>query len=256
MIGTRTIDINCDIGEGYGRWRMPHDNALMGVVTSVNIAAGFHAGDPAIIRSTVSTAIANDLNLGVHVALPDLLGFGRREMAVTPTEIHDYCTYQIGAVAAFIRAAGGTLTHVKPHGALYAMASRDGAVAEAIAVATAEFQPGLRLLLLDAKCGSAVEKHGVELVTEGFPELQYADDGTLILEREKTEWEPSEVAARAVDMVINGVVKAQSGRSLNVDVRTICIHSDAPNAIDVAERVVSTLQGNNVQISKFLGSSA
>ena len=246
-----TIDVNCDIGEGYGRWRMPHDAALMGVVTSVNVAAGFHAGDPTIIRSTVKTAVANGLDIGVHVALPDLLGFGRREMAVTPTEVHDYCTYQIGAVAAFVRAAGGTLSHVKPHGALYAMASRTPELAEAIAAATAEFQPGLRLFLLNGTTRAAVEKHSVELVTEGFPELNYADDGSLILEREKSDWEPDVVAARAVDMVVNGRVESKSGAPLSVDVQTICIHSDAQNALQVAQRVVATLKDNGVRVAKL-----
>jgi len=246
-----TIDVNCDIGEGYGRWHMPHDAALMNVVTSVNIAAGFHAGDPTIIRSTVDTAISNGLNLGVHVALPDLLGFGRREMSVTPREVHDYCTYQIGAVAAFVKAAGGTLTHIKPHGALYAMASRTPAIAGAIASAAAEFQSDLRVFLLNDQCRHAIEDRGVELVIEGFPELNYADDGALILERDKKEWDPALVAARAVDMVLNHVVRTQSGVSLNVNVRTICIHSDAQNALQTALQVVRALQDHNVQVAQL-----
>ena len=251
MTDQHTIDINCDIGEGYGRWRMPHDNDLMDIVTSVNIAAGFHAGDPTIIRSTVKTAVANGLDIGVHVALPDLLGFGRREMAVSATEVQDYSTYQIGAVAAFVHAAGGTISHVKPHGALYAMASKDPALAGAIAAATAQFQTGLRLFLLNDQTRSAVEQHRVELVTEGFPELNYADDGTLILEREKTAWEPSVVAARAVDMVVHHRLQTRSGATRQVHVRTICIHSDAENAVQIAQRVVDDLRANSVRTAKL-----
>jgi hypothetical protein len=136
------IDLNCDIGEGFGRWRMPYDAELMELVTTVSIAAGFHAGDPTIIRATVDKAVAEGLDLGVHVALPDLLGFGRRAMAISPAELRDYGTYQIGAVAAFVRVAGGVLTHVKPHGALYVMASRDPELADAIALAISEHDPG------------------------------------------------------------------------------------------------------------------
>ncbi len=246
-----TVDVNCDIGEGFGRWRMPNDNALMDIVTSVNVAAGFHAGDPTIMRATVNYAISKGLDIGAHVALPDLQGFGRREMSVTPAEVQDYCTYQIGAVAAFVTAAGGTLTHVKPHGALYSMASRDPEVAGAVAAATAEFGRGLCVFLLNDRCRSAVEDQGVELVTEGFPELNYADDGTLVLEREKAEWEPAVVADRAVDMVVNHAVRTQSGTSLHVDVRTICIHSDARNAVQVAQQVITDLTNNNVLVARL-----
>ncbi|MGS0685343.1 LamB/YcsF family protein [Nakamurella sp. GG22] len=246
-----TVDINCDIGEGFGRWRMPNDNALMDIVTSVNVAAGFHAGDPTIMRATVNYAISRGLDIGAHVALPDLLGFGRREMSVTPAEVQDYCTYQIGAVAAFVTAAGGTLTHVKPHGALYSMASRDPEVAGAVAAATAEFGRGLCVFLLNDRCRPAVEDQGVELVTEGFPELNYADDGTLVLEREKAEWEPAVVAGRAVDMVLNHAVRTESGASLHVDVRTICIHSDARNAVQVAQQVITDLTNNNVLVARL-----
>ena len=119
------MDLNCDIGEGFGRWRRPYDAELMELVTTASVAAGFHAGDPTVIRSTVDKAVAEGLDMGVHVALPDLLGFGRRAVAISSAELRDYCTHQIGAVAAFVTAAGAVLTHVEPHGALYAMASRD-----------------------------------------------------------------------------------------------------------------------------------
>jgi len=176
---TAQIDLNCDIGEGFGRWRMPYDAELMELVTTVNVAAGFHAGDPTIIRATVDKALSEGVDIGVHVALPDLLGFGRRTMSVTPAEVRDYCTYQIGAVAGFVTAAGGILTHVKPHGALYAMASQNPEVASAIARSIREYDPSLRLFLLNERCAQPVHEEGVTLVTEGFPELHYDDEGQL-----------------------------------------------------------------------------
>lgn len=243
-----TIDLNCDIGEGYGRWRMPHDAELMELVSTVNVAAGFHAGDPTIIRATIDKAVAEGINIGVHVALPDLMGFGRREMAVTPAEVRDYTTYQIGAVAAFVHAARGELTHVKPHGALYAMASRDPRLAEAIADSMKEFDPDLRLFLLNDTSRSAVEAAGIELVTEGFPELHYGDDGSLILERDKEPWDPPTVASRALAMAQGQGVKAKSGNHLDLDVQTICVHSDAPNVVETTKEIRNTLNAANIDI--------
>ncbi|WP_284748242.1 5-oxoprolinase subunit PxpA [Amycolatopsis sp. RTGN1] len=245
--GAPRIDVNCDIGEGYGRWQMPHDAALIRTVTSVSVAAGFHAGDPGTIRATVRDAVENGLDVGVHVALPDMLGFGRREMAVSACEVRDYCTYQIGAVQAFVAACGSRLTHVKPHGALYAMTSRDVHLAGAIATAAAD--AGVpRLFLLDDRFAGVADEHGVEVVTEGFPELGYADDGTLVLERDKKPWEPAEVGARAVRMVTGQRVRSRSGRELKVSPRTLCVHSDADNADRVARRVLADLRSADVRV--------
>lgn len=246
---TPTVDVNCDIGEGFGRWRMPNDPELMTLVTTVNVAAGFHAGDPTTIRSTVRTALANGVDIGVHVGLPDLLGFGRRAMSVSPAEVRDYCTYQIGAVEAFVRAAGGVLTHVKPHGALYTMAARDREVAGAVAAATADHDTSLRLFLLDDHCRETVEAHGVELVVEGFPELDYADDGTLVIERDKAPWDPTLVAERALRMVRSGTVRALSGADVSARVSTVCVHSDAPNAVEVARAVREGLEAAGVEVA-------
>jgi len=238
---TAQIDLNCDIGEGFGRWRMPYDAELMELVTTVNVAAGFHAGDPTIIRATVDKAVSEGVDIGVHVALPDLLGFGRRTMSVTPAEVHDYCTYQIGAVAGFVTAAGGILTHVKPHGALYAMASQNPEVASAIARSIREYDPSLRLFLLNQRSAQAVSEEGVTLVTEGFPELHYDDEGQLILERDKTPWDPATVARRAVEMAQGAGVASQSGTHLDLDVRTICVHSDGPNVLQITRELLAAL---------------
>lgn len=248
---TSRIDVNCDIGEGFGRWRMPHDDELMKLVTSVSIAAGFHAGDPTIIRRTVDQAITEHLDIGVHVALPDLIGFGRRAMAVTAAEVQDYCTYQIGAVAAFVKAAGGVLTHVKPHGALYAMACQDPELASALARSVHDHDPRLKLFLLDHRSAEAVGQQSIELVTEGFPELHYDDEGDLVLERDKNSWDPQTVAGRAVAMAQGRGVQAQSGAHLNLSVQTLCIHSDAPNAVEVARATLTALNAANIKPTKL-----
>lgn len=244
------VDVNCDIGEGFGRWQMPHDEALMRIVTSVNVAAGFHAGDPVTVRRTVTAALAQGLDVGVHVALPDLLGFGRRPMAVQPTDLQDYCMYQIGAVAAFVRAEGGQVTHVKPHGALYVMASTDLAIARAVASATAAvLGEGTRLFMLDRRFARKFAQMGLHVVVEGFPELEYDDEGGLILEERKRQWVPEQVGARAVAMVRDHAVRSRGGKELTVRPATLCVHSDAPNAAAVAGQLVTDLRAAGVRVA-------
>jgi len=242
------IDLNCDVGESFGRWQFGHDLDLMRYVSSVSVAAGFHAGDPSTIRATVEAAAEHGLQIGVHVALPDLLGFGRRIMRIDPRDLLDYCTYQIGAVTAFAQAAGARVQHVKPHGALYVMASREAEIAQAVALATARADPDLTLLLLDDTCAETVAETGVRLVTEGFPDLHYDDDGQLVLERTKAEWDPEDVARRAVDMVLNHGVTSLGGGRVPVRAPTLCLHGDAPNAVSVARHVRRTLDDNGIDV--------
>jgi UPF0271 protein len=199
--GDRLLDVNVDMGESYGRWRLGDDATLMPHVSSVNIACGFHAGDPSTMRETVRHAVAHGLQIGAHVALPDLLGFGRRRMAVRADELRDYALFQIGALRGFVDAEGGALGHVKPHGALYAMCSADPELAGAVAAAVAEVDPRLDLLLLDEGTADAVGAHGVRLVREAFIDLEYDEDGALVIERAKVAWDPERVASRAVRLV-------------------------------------------------------
>src|SRR5437763_3207457 len=173
------LDVNVDMGESFGRWTLGDDAGIMPYVSSVSIACGFHGGDPATMRRTVHAAVEHGLQIGAHVALPDLLGFGRRRMAVSAEDLRDYTTYQIGALAAFVLAEGGRLGHVKPHGALYAMCSADPELAAAVAQATAAVDPGLLLLLLNDTTAGAVAAQGVRLITEAFVDLEYHRDGTL-----------------------------------------------------------------------------
>jgi UPF0271 protein len=243
------IDVNVDMGESFGRWTLGDDAALMPYISSANIACGFHAGDPGAMRRTVAAAVEHGLQIGAHVALPDLLGFGRRTMSVSPDDLVDYCTYQIGALAAFAEAEGGKVSHVKPHGALYAMASKDPELAEAVARSVAEVDPNLTLLALRDDVAPRVEKHGVTLVTEAFPDLGYDADGNLIIEGVKQAWDPQRVAERAVRVARERVIDANDGTDIPVNSPTICLHGDAPNAADVVRAVKAALEDAGVAVT-------
>ena len=242
------IDVNVDMGESFGRWKLGDDASLMPHISSANIACGFHAGDPGAMRRTVGAAVEHDLQIGAHVALPDLLGFGRRTMKVSPTDLTDYCTYQIGALAAFVAAEGGRLAHVKPHGALYAMCAQDAELAEAVARSIAEVDPQLVLLALRDDHASAVERHGVRLVTEAFVDLDYDPDGNLLIEAVKQAREPEEVAERAMRVARERKVPTTAGTDIEVDSPTICLHGDGPNALDVARAVKERLDREGIAV--------
>lgn len=243
------LDLNVDMGESFGRWRLGDDAAMLPYVSSASIACGFHAGDPATMRETVAHAVEQDVAIGVHVGLPDLWGFGRRRMAISADEVRDYCTYQIGALWGFVTGAGATLSHVKPHGALYAMCSSDPELAGAVAAAVAEIDAGLLLLLLDDSTADAVAAHGVTLVPEAFVDLDYEPDGRLIIERVKSAWDPQRVADRAVRLVREGVIDARDGSSLAVPNATACIHGDAPNSVEIARTVRERLDAEGIEVA-------
>jgi len=249
MTQLSALDVNVDMGESFGRWSLGDDAALMPFISSANIACGYHAGDPGVMRRTVAAAVEHGLQIGAHVSLPDLLGFGRRQMKVAPGDLTDYCTYQIGALAAFVRAEGGSLAHVKPHGALYAMASKDAELAAAVARSVAEVDDAMILLLLRDDVGPAVAEHGVRLVTEAFPDLAYEPDGSLIIEAVKQAWDPDEVARRAVRVAAEQQIDARDGTDLPVNAPTICLHGDAPNAPDVARAVNEALKSAGVTVT-------
>jgi 5-oxoprolinase (ATP-hydrolysing) subunit A len=242
------LDVNVDMGESFGRWQLGDDLGIMPFISSASIACGFHAGDPRTIRRTVHAAVAHGLQIGAHVALPDLLGFGRRRMAVAPDDLRDYVLYQIGAIGGFVEAEGGVLGHVKPHGALYAMCSADPGLAGAVAQATAEVDRSLLILLLTDQTKDAVEQHGVRLVTEAFPDLNYNPDGSLIIEGVKQAWNPDKVAERALRVVKEGRIDASNGSDLAVAAPSVCIHGDSPNAVEVARAVRQRLDAAGVEV--------
>jgi 5-oxoprolinase (ATP-hydrolysing) subunit A len=243
------VDLNADMGESFGRWTLGNDEALMPHLTSANIACGFHGGDPHVMRKTVELALEHGVGIGAHVALPDLLGFGRRRMAVSAAELHDYILYQAGAMAAFAEAAGGRLQHVKPHGALYVMVQGDAELAQGVADAVAETGDGVILLLAGKTVSDAAQNAGVPFVPEGYVDLDYAGDGSLVIERVKQLRDPQATAVRAVRLVTEGKVQTLDGGDLALKARSICVHGDAPNAAEIAAAIRSSLEAAGVELA-------
>jgi UPF0271 protein len=245
------IDLNCDMGEGYGAWPLGQDEALLDLVTSANIACGFHAGDPATMARTVRWAVAKGVALGAHPSLPDLQGFGRRAMAVSPAEVRDLVLYQLGALDAFARAAGGRLRHLKAHGALYNMAARDRALADAIAGAVRDFDPALVLVGLSGseqiKAGQAL---GLACASEVFADRGYEPDGSLTPRgRPDAMIEDEDLAvARVLRMVREGRVASRTGADVPLQADTVCIHGDQPKALAFARRLREALAAAGVEV--------
>jgi 5-oxoprolinase (ATP-hydrolysing) subunit A len=228
-----TVPLNADIGEAYGMWRLGDDEAIMPHVALANVACGFHAGDPVVMRDTVALAQAHGVRVGAHPSYPDLQGFGRREMEMEADELTAAIIYQVGALRAFLDAAGLELNHLKPHGALYGRAARDAAVAHAIADAAEVF--GVPVLGMAGTIHEAVyTSRGLRFVAEYYADLDYADDGSLIITRQHSAYDPDEAAQRAVRAVVDGVAVAQSGAEIPMRADCVCIHSDTPGAAELA----------------------
>ena len=232
-----TVDINCDMGESFGAWTMGNDAAVMPFITSANVACGFHGGDPATIRKTIALAVQSRVAIGAHPSLPDLVGFGRRTMQISAQEMYDLVLYQAGAVAAFARAAGAPLHHVKCHGALYNMAATDDALSEAMARAVKDLAGDVKLYALaGSKTVAAGARIGLRVVQEAFADRAYEDDGTLrprSLPGAMVEDEAAAVA-RAIGMVERGQVMSHSGKLIAVSAGTVCLHGDQPGALQFA----------------------
>jgi UPF0271 protein len=245
---TLRVDLNADMGESFGRWTLGNDEALMPHLSSANIGCGFHGGDPGVMRHTAELAMEHGVGIGAHISLPDLLGFGRRRMAVSPAELRDYTLYQTGAMQAFAQAAGGRLQHVKPHGALYAMVQQDADLAQAVADAVAEAGEGIILMLAGKTVADATSKAGVPFVPEGYVDLDYAGDRSLVIERVKQLRDPEKTAARAVRLVTEGKVDTLAGTDIEVETKSICIHGDAPNAPEIAGAVRRALEEAGIEV--------
>jgi UPF0271 protein len=201
------------------------------------------------MRRTVALAVEHNVGIGAHVSLPDLLGFGRRRLAVSPGELRDYVLYQAGAMAAFARSSGGRLQHVKPHGALYAMAQGDPELAAAVAEAVAELDGETILLLAGTTVSAAAEKAGVPFVPEGYVDLDYAGDGSLVIERVKQVRDPEAMAEKAVRLVTEGKVRTLEGSDLELEARSICVHGDAPNAAEIAAALRRALEEAGIALA-------
>lgn len=243
------VDINADAGESFGRWSLGSDETFLPHVSSVNIACGFHAGDPVTMRRTVQIAKRYGLGVGAHPGLPDLLGFGRRVMTIEPAELVDGVLYQIGALAAIAATEGVALAHVKPHGALYKMLSLDAALSAAVGASVCKLNPDLFLVLLAGPGADAAEAAGARVVREAFVDLDYDAQGGLIVERVATPRDPDVVARRAVRLVRERRLSTIAGTDIAVDVKTICLHGDRPNSSLVASTVKTALEAAGITIA-------
>jgi UPF0271 protein len=248
------LDLNSDLGEGYGRWALGDDAALLEVVTSANVACGFHAGDPATIDRTVRTAVERGVTVGAQVSYPDLVGFGRREIDVPPDELTADVLYQLGALEAFAKAAGSRVRYVKPHGALYNRIARDPVQAAAVVEAIRRYDPALPLLTLPGSVAmEAAGEAGIPSVGEGFADRAYTAEGRLVSRREPGAvlHDPEQVAARAVVMATEHRVEAAGGEQVAVEVRSLCVHGDTPGAVDLARAVRTALEHAGVTLEAF-----
>jgi 5-oxoprolinase (ATP-hydrolysing) subunit A len=240
---TRYIDVNCDMGESYGRWTLGADEAVMPHITSANVACGFHAGDPHVMRKTVELALAHGVAIGAHPGLPDLMGFGRRRMEMTPQEIKDTHRYQIGALAAFCQAAGTSLQHVKAHGIQYFQFEENLAQGRASAENVVELDKNLILMVMAGTKYDAEARKvaGCRVAAEGFADRVYAEDGQLVSRKlgdAALNKDPAVAADQAVRMAMEGKVRAITGKVIDVKVDTICIHGDT----DGAEKIVAAVR--------------
>ncbi len=249
----KTMDLNCDMGESFGAYTLGMDASVMQYISSANIACGFHAGDPVVMDKTVQLALENRVAIGAHPGYPDLLGFGRRSMALSSEEIKQYLIFQVGALMAFCKAHNTRLTYVKPHGALYLDAVENKTIASAIAQGILSLDPNLYFVALAGKKGETMRRVGEELglrvVYEAFPDRAYTPEGTLLSRKEPGAVisDPEHVAKRALDMA-NGFVKAVDGTSLALEVQTLCVHGDNPKAVDLVKTIKMTLEANHILV--------
>jgi 5-oxoprolinase (ATP-hydrolysing) subunit A len=246
----KRIDLNCDMGESYGAWKMGADAQVMPHISSANIACGFHGGDPATIRKTVRLAIDHGVAIGAHPSLPDLMGFGRRVMKISPQDMYDLLVYQAGAVEGFARAAGSRLHHIKCHGALYNMAANDEALSEAMVRAAKDV--GAMLYVLSQSKNYLVSKRmGVPVAGEVFADRGYADDGTLAPRDEPGGMihDAATAVQRALAMVEQGCVTSVSGKRLTVAADTICLHGDQAGAVEFAKALRKAFAERSITVA-------
>lgn len=251
---TVSVDLNSDLGEGFGPWSLGDDEAVLDLVTSANVACGFHAGDSSTLRRVCAQAAERGVAIGAQVGYRDLAGFGRRFIDMDLEELVDEVIYQIAALDGFARIAGSRVSYVKPHGALYNTAAGDPATAAAIAEAVRLYDDGLAVLgLAGSHLVDQAVAAGLAAVPEAFADRAYTPEGMLVSRRDPGAVlnDPGEVAARCVQLVTQGTVKAVDGSTVAVDARSICVHGDTDGAVDLARAVRQGLQGAGVQLRAF-----
>lgn len=243
-----TINLNSDVGEGFGRWQLGPDDDLIPLVPTVNIACGFHAGDPRIMHRATRTAIDHGADIGAHVALPDLRGFGRRPLDISPDDLRDDLLYQIGALSAFVQAEGGVMRHVKPHGSLYAMCGHREDYARALLESVARYDKNLIVIVGQGWPQQIAREYGLTVIYEGYIDLEYQSNGYPRVEPVKKAHAPGDVARRALRIIREGAATALDGSTVEVKTPTLCLHGDMPNVIEATERVRDRLNEKGIEI--------
>ena len=247
-----TVDLNCDMGESFGAWKMGNDDALMNYVSSVNIACGFHAGDAGVMRQTVKNAIEKNVAVGAHPSFPDLQGFGRREMKLSPHEIFDIVLYQISALKGICEASGARLHHVKPHGALYNQATKSAKIAAAIADAVKNLDENLILYGLSGSfLISEAEKIGLETASEVFADRTYQTDGSLTARSSENALitDAEKAIAQVLQMIKEKTVTTVAGDKIPIRAETVCIHGDGAHALEFAREINRSLRENGIELT-------
>lgn len=246
------VDLNSDLGEGFGVYTFRTDEQIIPYISSANVACGWHAGDPLVMEQTVAFAKQNAAAIGAHPGLPDLLGFGRRNMVLSPGEAKAYVKYQIGALQAFTSAAQVPLQHVKPHGALYNMACRDARLADEICAAVAEIDSNLILLGPSGSClVQAAEAHGLRAASEVFADRAYNDDGTLVSRSlPGAVIHDADLAVnRVIRMIKEGVVDTITGKTIPISAQSVCVHGDNPQALALVQKLCGALEEQGIGIA-------
>jgi UPF0271 protein len=248
------IDLNSDLGESYGIWRLGDDEAMLEIVTSANVACGFHAGDPGTLRTVCRSAVAQSVAIGAQVAYPDIAGFGRRYMDIAPEDLRDAVLYQLGALDAFAQVGGAEIVYLKPHGALYHAVTDDPAQARAVVAAASEYDPSLAILgAPGSELLAAADAEGLEGVAEAFVDRAYESTGRLVSRREPDSvlTDVGEIVQRAVRIAVDGEVVAVDGTTVSVRARSLCVHGDTPGAVDIARAVRAALDDAGVGVERF-----
>ncbi|MEK0286064.1 5-oxoprolinase subunit PxpA [Caldifermentibacillus hisashii] len=248
------VDLNCDMGESFGAYRMGKDEEILDYVTSANIACGYHAGDPATMRKTVQMALEKNVGIGAHPGMPDLVGFGRREINISPQEAYDLVIYQMGALYGFVRSEGGKIQHVKPHGALFNMAAKSAPLSEAIAEAVYKVDPECILFgLAGSELVKAGKKIGLRTASEVFSDRTYQKDGSLTSRREENALIKDHKIAvnQVIRMVKERKVKSVQGEDVVIQADTICIHGDGLHALEFAQYIPNALREAGITIAKI-----
>ena len=248
---SRKVDLVADLGEGYGDWTMGDDAALLEIVTSANIACGFHAGDPRIMDRTVAECVRRAVRIGAHPSFPDLVGFGRRAMDLTEEEVRTDVVYQLGALSAFAAYHGARVAHLAPHGRLGNLVATRPDYARAVVDAVSHIDPALRILAQDGELADAARAAGIVVGIVGIADRAYEDDGTLVPRSQPGALihDVGEISARTVRMVKEGVIDSRNGVGIPVDVDTVLLHGDSPAAVDLARRIRSDLEAAGVVIA-------